>query len=286
MKPYLYMISYGLSQTVVWILVSYLSNNNSIAVMFLFRNLVGFAISMVRKPVCKINRTTHKRWKMHLVRASAAFFGGLSIFYSVTKIPVADSVAITFLAPIFGSLLSIYFLKEKLTSRLVIKLIGGLIGVFVITGFNADGEWIGYAAAIVGALMTGLAYVSVKSLANTETPQDILSVSYLIMLPISGIFAATDWVTPNVDQLGWLIAIGLAFYMSQFLMTKAFSLAPASKILPIDYTRILFSSFLGYVFLNQDITLQTFIGSLIILLTSLIQEPKVQKVIAKKVIEH
>ncbi len=211
---------------------------------------------------------------MHLIRASATLFGGLSIFYSVTKIPVADSVAITFLAPIFGSLLSIYFLKEKLTSRLLVKLIGGLVGVYVITGFSADGEWIGYASAVMGAFMTGLAYVSVKSLADTETPQDILSVSYLIMIPISGVIAASDWVTPNVNELGWLIAIGVAFYISQLFMAKAFSLAPASKILPVDYTRILFSSFLGFVFLNQDITLLTFIGSLIILLTSLIQEPK------------
>lgn len=274
MKPYLYMIGYGLSQTVVWILVSYLSSNITIAVMFLFRNLVGFSISVATKPISQINRSTLKRWKMHLTRASATLFGGLSIFYSVTKVPVADSVAITFLAPIFGALLSVHFLKEQLTATLIIKLLGGLIGVYVITGFSADGPWLGYASAIFGALMTGLAYVSVKSLTETETPQDVLAVSYLVMIPVAAVIAASDWVTPNAIELGWLVAIGSAFYLSQLLMAKAFSLAPASKILPIDYTRILFSSFLGFVFLNQDISLSTFLGSLLILLTSLIRERK------------
>lgn len=274
MKPYLFMIIYGLCQTVVWILVSYLSGDITIAVMFLFRNIVGFSISMVRKPIYQINKSTLKRWKMHLTRTSATLFGGLSIFYSVTIIPVADSVAITFLAPVFGSLLSVCFLSEKITKVLAIKLMGGIIGVYVITGFSADGNFIGYVAAVIGALMTGLAYVSVKSLSDSEKPEDILSVSYLIMIPVAAVIAASDWVTPNLNQLGWLIAIGVAFYLSQLFMAKAFSLAPASKVLPVDYTRILFSSLLGFVFLNQNITLNTFIGSILILITSLIKDSK------------
>lgn len=276
MKPYLYMIGYGLSQTIVWILVSYLSSSVAVTVMFLFRNLIGFAISAIFSSSVGFNRASLRRWKAHLVRASATLFGGLSIFYSVTKIPVADSVAITFLAPIFGSFLSIFFLKEQFTLSLFLKLFGGFVGVLVITGFSAQGDAMGYAASLFGAFMTGVAYVSVKSLSDTETPRDILFVSYFIMLPIAAILAAGDWVTPSFLQLMFLTAIGVAFYVSQTLMAKAFSLAPAYKILPVDYSRIIFSSLLGMLLLNQAITTSTFIGAGIILLTSILRDKHVE----------
>nr|WP_186505759.1 DMT family transporter [Neptunicella marina] len=218
------------------------------------------------------------RWKMHLLRASATLFGGISIFYSVTQIPVADSVAITFLAPIFGTLMSVLVLKESLSAAIVFKLIFGFSGVLVITGFSADGNLSGYLAALFGAFMTGVAYVSVKSLSDTEKPQDILYVSYLIMLPIAAGLAMYQWKTPTMLELGWLVAIGLAFYLSQILMAKAFSLAPASKLLPVDYSRIIFSSLLGLVFLNQSFSLSAYIGAFIILLTSLIRDKDIEKI--------
>lgn len=284
MKAYLYMIGYGLSQTIVWILVSYLSSSIAVTVMFLFRNLVGFLISACLSSTQTVNRKTFYRWRTHLIRASATLFGGLSIFYSVTKIPVADSVAVTFLAPIFGSLLSVYFLGEKFTSSLVLKLFGGFIGVLVITGFSAEGDTWGYAASLFGAFMTGVAYVSVKSLSDTESPKDILFVSYFIMLPVATLLAIPDWQVFSIPQLIFLIAIGAAFYLSQTFMAKAFSLAPASKILPVDYLRIIFSSFLGVIFLNQEFTISTLCGAGIILLTSLLRDTHVRTIFGLRIL--
>ncbi|MBN7797327.1 DMT family transporter [Parahaliea mediterranea] len=274
MKAGLFMVGYGLFQTLVWLLVSYLGGSLPVTVMFLFRNLVGLAISLVRQPVSGFNLGTFRRWRMHLLRAAATLCGGLSIFYSVTRIPVADSVAITFLAPICGSLLGVFVLKEAITRHLLFKLVGGIGGVFIITGFGATGDTSGYLAALFGALMTGLAYVSVKRLADTETPSDILNVSYLLMVPCAAALAARDWVTPSATELLWLIALGAAFYLSQLLMASAFSRAPAAKILPLDYTRILFSSALGFLVLDQAITFHTWLGSILILAVTLIPERK------------
>ncbi len=286
MKPYLFMIGYGFSQTIVWILVSYLSQSVTVTVMFLARNLVGFVLTFLFAPSKRIPLASFKRWKAHLVRASATLLGGLSIFYSVTKIPVADSVAITFLAPIFGTLLSIIYLKEKLTGSTLVKLAAGFTGVLIITGFSADGDTIGYAAALFGAFMTGVAYVSVKSLSNTESPQNILYISYLVMLPISALLAIDGWETPSYTELFWLLAIGSAFYVAQIFMAKAFSLAPAAKVLPVDYSRIIFSSILGLLFLDQSMTLSTYIGAALILFTSLLREKDIEKLSYRRIFKR
>lgn len=274
MRPYIYMMGYGLFQTLVWMIVAYLSQSLPVTVMFLFRNLIGFLISVTGQPASQFNWQTFRRWRIHLLRASATLFGGLSIFYSVSRIPVADSVAITFLAPIFGSLLSVGFLGEKLTRGIVLKLIGGFVGVYIITGFSAEGDWLGYLGSILGAMMTGLAYVSVKSLSTTEEPRDILYVSYLLMIPVAALLSWHHWVAPSLAELIGLLGIGVAFYFSQLLMAKAFALAPASKVLPADYSRIIFSSALGWLFLQQEFTFHTLLGSLVILVVSLIGDPK------------
>ncbi|WP_169930713.1 DMT family transporter [Pseudidiomarina aestuarii] len=286
MKPYLYMVGYGLSQTIVWILVSYLSQSVAVTVMFLARNLVGFLLTFLFSANKALPLASFKRWKAHFFRASATLLGGLSIFYSVTKIPVADSVAITFLAPIFGTVLSIFYLGEKLTKATLFKLVVGFIGVFIITGFSAEGDAIGYAAALFGAFMTAVAYVSVKSLSDTESPQTILYVSYLVMVPISALLAIDGWVTPTNTQLLWLLAIGTAFYLAQIFMAKAFSLAPAAKVLPVDYSRIIFSSVLGFVFLNQSMTLSTYIGAAVILLTATLREKDIEKLSYRRIFKR
>jgi drug/metabolite transporter (DMT)-like permease len=274
MRPYFYMLSYAFFQTTVWLFVAYLSHNIPITVMFLFRNLLGFLVSFLRHSTSGLNMGTCKRWKMHLLRAAASLCGGMSIFYSITLIPVADAVAITFLAPIFGTLASALFLGEKLSKTIVIKLVVGFTGVYLITGFSADGTWQGYAASILGALTSGIAYMSVKSLSETEKTNDIVFVSYLLMVPIATLIAIPNWITPTFIELTLLIALGLSFYIAQVMLASALSLAPASKVLPFDYSRILFSSVLGAIFLSQHVSINTYLGALIILAVSLIRERK------------
>ena len=246
--------------------------------MFLFRNLVGFCISVCTNPMPNMLQRSVVWWKMHLIRAGATLIGGLSIFYSVSKIPIADSVAITFLAPTFGSLLSVLFLDEILTKFTILRLVGGLVGVLTITGFSGNGELYGYLAALLGAGMTGVAYISVKALSETEQPKDILYISYLLMLPVAIALSANDWVTPTKVELVWLVCIGVTFFFSQLLMASAFSLAPATKLLPLDYTRVLFSSVLGFFFLGQGIDSATLVGGLLIVATSLIHGKTDEKV--------
>lgn len=281
MKAYLYMAGYGFSQTVVWMLVSYLSSSVAVPIMFFFRNLIGGLIAVFIATDTAFCGKSLYLWKTHLIRASATLFGGLSIFYSVTKIPVADSVAVTFLAPLFGSVLSVCFLGEKFTLTLLLKLIGGIIGVLFITGFSAQGNYLGYAAAVLGAFMTGVAYVSVKKLTETNSAPEILRVSYFIMLPVSTILAVSNWQPLTFEQLILLGSIGIAFYFSQAFMARAFSLAPASKVLPVDYIRVIFSSLLGMLLLDQAVSIMTCLGAGIILFTSVIREQYISALFIK-----
>ena len=153
------------------------------------------------------------------------------IFYAIRNMPLSISTVIQYTYPIFISIFAGIFIKERITRNLLIALIIGWIGILVIinptqlTKINVEIEKVSILIAFLGSISTALAYVTVKKLSFTEDVYVIIEyfplVSFITLLPI----VLMNWVTPNWNELVWIIGIGLFTQLGQTFLTIGLKLS-------------------------------------------------------------
>ena len=119
-----------------------------------------------------------------------------------------------------------------------------------------------------------MAYVTVKKLSFTENIYVIIAyfplVSFLTLLPI----VLINWVTPNWNELVWIIGIGLFTQLGQTFLTIGLKNLPASEASTINYLQVLFGSLWGILFFNELININCIFGAVLVLLGTIISTSK------------
>jgi len=259
------MATYAVVQSLVWALVRYLSDDMSTETLFFFRNLIGFGAVAPLLIKGGLGMFKTQRLQMHFLRAFAAFAGGVSVFYAVAHAPLATVVAITYTAPIFASLFAMLILREGVTPARLIVLAAGFVGTMMVSRPSFEMESAGLIAAIISAIATAMAFLTVKQLSSTERPETIVTYPFLFILPVSAILAYSNWTPPSLADVPLLILMGVGFTTGQLFMTKAFGAADASTVLPIDFLRLVVAALIGVVVFGEMLDQWVLFGASIIL---------------------
>tara|TARA_B100001248_G_scaffold191699_1_gene146915 strand:+ start:8 stop:736 length:729 start_codon:yes stop_codon:yes gene_type:complete len=205
------------------------------------------------------------------------------IFYAIRNMPLSISTVIQYTYPIFISIFAGIFINEKITRNIGIAVIIGWIGILVIlnptqlSNINVEIEGIAVSIAFLGSICTALAYVTVKKLAYSEDVYVIIEyfplVSLITLLPI----VIINWVTPNWNELVWIIGIGLFTQLGQTFLTIGLKNLSASEASAINYLQVLFGSIWGLLFFSEMININFLLGALLVLLGTTISTTKLMK---------
>ena len=182
--------------------------------LVLFRSLLSLIITLSIINIKNINPWGKNR-PLLILRGFLGTLALVCIFYAIRNMPLSISTVIQYTYPIFISIFAGIFINEKITRNIIFALIIGWIGILVIlnpiqlSNINVEIENISISIAFFGAICTALAYVTVKKLSFTEDVYVIIEyfplVSFITLLPV----VLFDWVTPNWNELVWIIGIGL-----------------------------------------------------------------------------
>ena len=214
------------------------------------------------------------------------FLGTLAlvcIFYAIRNMPLSISTVIQYTYPIFISIFAGIFINEKITRNIIIALIIGWIGILVIlnpiqlSNINVEIENVSILIAFFGAICTALAYVTVKKLSFTEDVYVIIEyfplVSFITLLPIVFI----NWVTPNWNELVWIVGIGLFTQLGQTFLTIGLKNFPASEASYINYLQVFFGSIWGISFFGEIININFLLGASLVLFGIILSTTKINK---------
>jgi len=86
-----------------------------------------------------------------------------------------------------------------------------------------------------------------------------------------------NWVTPNWNELVWIIGIGFFTQLGQTFLTIGLIYLPASEASTINYLQVLFGSIWGVLFFSEIININFFLGALLVLLGTIISSTKIRK---------
>ncbi|RUX76570.1 DMT family transporter [Mesorhizobium sp. M7A.F.Ca.US.006.04.2.1] len=194
---------------------------------------------------------TRRPWAVQ-ARAWAGIASGVLSVYAFTTIPLAESYALIFLAPLCVTILSTVILKEKVGPWRWLAVVAGFAGVMLVVRPGFRELNLGHLAAFGVAFLAATSVILMRSLAQQEKRTTMLGVLVGYGLLFNGIgAAATSFTVPDGKQLLWLVAAGAFTAGGQFLQLLAMKYAPANRVVPTHYSQIAWAVILGALFFQE-----------------------------------
>ncbi len=209
---------------------------------------------------------TTKRWSLYFVRVATGLTAMTTWFFAVALEPVGKITAISFLAPVFATVLAVLLLGEVVHARRWIATLVGFLGALVVLrpGFLAITP--GVLLALFSALFMGLSSTLIKRLTASDNPDRIVFITTLLMTPIMFFPALLVWQWPQAHVWPALLAFGPVATLGHVFLARAFAAADASLVASLDFARLPFAVSFGYALFGEAIDMWTWIGAGIIFL--------------------
>ena len=213
-----------------------------------------------------------------VARGSIGALALICVFYAVSTLPLAQATVLQYRYPAFTALIALWFLRESVQFSTMICIGMSIAGVIVMMqpnfheGVLASTSMLSITAALVGALGSAVAYVMVRHLSQTEDSSVIIFYFPLVAFPIASaaLLSADIFVSPNIEQLGLLLLVGIFTQVGQIGLTKAMAMAKAGKVAAYAYVQVIFSVILGWLFFTEIPSFWAAVGGLIIMSGALI----------------
>ena len=236
--------------------------------MVFYRSLFGLPVVLFWVLSAKggLASLSTRRPMVHVWRCALGVTGILLIFQGLKLLPLADATTIGFTAPIFATLLSILFLKEKVGRHRWTAVVLGFLGVLVMVRPGAEGAppLAGLLFALGGAFVAAAVTVTLRQLGKTESATAIVFWFFVACATVGGVLTLIDGHSHSWAVLAVLAAGGLAGGLAQLLMTTSLQHAPVSALAPLDYLQMVGAVVLGWLLLSDAPTLATLAGAALI----------------------
>ena len=207
---------------------------------------------------------------LHFKRCLAGLIAIVAIFIALRKLPLATVVSISFAAPIFTTIFSIFLLKEKVGFYRWLAVFVGFIGIIIISEPGYSSLNTNYLYPIVFCL--GLSYVAIaiRQLSSTEPVWLIgLYFSFSIMI-ISFFTISQEWLMPNLNDLFLLSMVGILGGLANLWLTHSYKLSEVTLVTPLKYLALVFGIFFGYLIWDEVPSIKTLIGASLVIISSFI----------------
>lgn len=204
---------------------------------FMFAFMTIGTAALILRP-----RVTRPDLRIHVGRTLFGWGGVTCMFAAVAFIPMSDATAISFLNPVFGMLLAIPLLRERVGPWRWLAAAMALIGALILLRPGPDTFQVAALIALAAALLMGMELIFIKKLADREAPLQILLINNALGLGISSLAVLPVWGMPTGPQWAALIGIGVLMAAAQTCFINAMARADASFVTPFSYVTLFFAA--------------------------------------------
>jgi S-adenosylmethionine uptake transporter len=208
--------------------------------------------------------------RLHITRGVLTALMMPFLFWSLTQLPLAQAVGLSFVAPIIALYLAAPMLGEEITVGAKIAAALGFGGVVVIAGeemfqMRDDGSLLGISAVLIFAVMYALNIILQRKQALVARPTEIAFYQNVIMTCILAV-GAPFAVTLPADIAQWTAAsaAGVLAVISLILLSIAYSKAETQALVSLEYTAFIWAAFFGWLFFAEPVSAGTLLGTALI----------------------
>lgn len=224
---------------------------------------------------------TRQKWppahilKIHLWRSIVVSVMAVSFFWSLTKLPLAEAIGLSFIAPVIALYLAAVMLGETIGREAIWASLAGLGGVAIIltgrlSGHYTSGHLWGAAAVLFSAVVFAYNLILARKQAQIAGPIEIAFFQNLFVAATLSLVA--PWflqpiAMSDVPMVGSAAALAI---ISLLLLSWAYARAEAQILIPVEYTAFVWAAFFGWLFFAEPVTLPVLLGTALIVSGSLI----------------
>ncbi len=233
---------------------------------YFFMLLISIPLALIffRKELKFPKSLSVQLWRSFFLFLSTIFF-----FYSISIISLPEALTLAFVSPIIVTVLSIFYLNERVGIHRWTAVFLGFIGVLVIIrpGF------IDFNFASISALAAGISYafyiIYTRKLSFTDSAIVTLIFTGSIGCLIISLIVPFFWINLNFTQILYLILLALIGTTGHFLIILSLKLGEASKLAPLGYFEITTNILVGYIFFNDLPNLWIYLGLFLIVISGI-----------------
>ena len=243
--------------------------------MFWRMAMGALIVAVLYLPTCPVP-ASGRVLKIHLIRAALTAVMAYLFFFGLTRIPLAQAIGLSFIAPIITLFLAVPILGERIGANAKLAAVLGFGGVMVVVGGellagDEGSDAVGMAAVLISAVMYAFNLVLQRMQALVARPLEIAfyqnTIVFLMML--LGVPFAVSWPASTHQWGGAALAAGFAVG-SLMLMSLAYRQAEAQRLVVIEYTAFIWAAILGWWFFAEPVTARTLLGTGLIVLGCLV----------------
>jgi drug/metabolite transporter (DMT)-like permease len=267
---FLYMFLSVCTFSVMDLLVKWSSDYPTGEVLF-FRGFFGLLPTYFLIPKNKIKTFyTTERSKEHLFRCLMGLMALIAIVIALRELPLAVVVSLSYAAPLFITVLSIFLLSEKVGVFRWLAVLIGFVGVIIIAEPGFKGMNYLYFLPLIFCIGMAFVTITIRKLSTTE-PIWLISIFFTITISIAGLATIPmGWIMPNVQDFVLLALIGVTGGSANLFLTQSYKLSEVSLVAPLKYLALIFAIIFGYLIWNETPTVKTLVGASLVILASLI----------------
>ncbi len=210
--------------------------------------------------------------RLHLLRGTVSAFMALTFFYALTKLPIAETIAISFIAPLVALYLAALLLGETIRREAIFAAVLGLAGTLVIIGGRIGRERmsedaaLGLAAILFSAMLYAYNFVIIRQQSQVAKPAEVATFHGGVSAVVLGIAAPWFLHLPTAEPLIDIGAAALLTIGGAMALAWAYARAEAQALVPIEYSGFLWAALFGWMFFAERVTATTFAGAALIVI--------------------
>lgn len=235
----------------------------------LWRMLVGMVIGATLFFGTRAPWPARSTFRLHLLRGSVAALMATTFFYGLARVPIAEAIALSFIAPLITLYLAAVLLGERISKVAILASLMGLAGVLVILSARIGGDYKpevlkGIGAVLVSAVLYAYNLVLQRQQAQIASPieiaffQNITAGSVLLL--------ASPWwaFVPDSSHAPAIVGSAVLAIIALLLLSWAYARAEAQVLVPVEYTAFIWAALFGWIFYHEPVTLATYAGTALI----------------------
>jgi len=214
--------------------------------------------------------------KVHLQRSLVVVAMAPLFFWGLVRIPIAEAIAISFIAPLIALYFASLLLGERIRPAAIFASLLGIAGVLVIgAGRFGQGEFtrdslLGIASILASAVFYAMNLVLQRKQALLAGPIEIATFQNLVVALIFTLPAPWLFAMPDPDGLAVISAAALLAVVALLLLSWGYARAEAQVLVPIEYTGFLWAALYGWLFFEERVSAATIAGAVLIVIGCLI----------------
>ena len=244
--------------------VKYLSNDLNPFTICFFRCLIGLIIVLPFIIKNKFKAIKSKNIKLQFYRSFINVISMITWFSAIGIMHLEKATALGFTTPLFTTILAVIILREVIRAHRITALFIGFLGVLIIIRPGYLPIESGTLLMLIASFSFSIVLIMVKKLSDIDSSLTIIFYHLLFMTPLTFIIAIFFWEGINFSQFFIFVLMGSAGLISHWCLAQAFKLSDTTFIMPFQFTKLIWASFIGYVIFAESPDKWTWFGGIVI----------------------